>query len=143
VGAREYEVWDYKTGSARRYQDPKAYRQGRVLQHALYAQAAKRVLQGILGAEVRVVRSGYFFASPKGEGERISRTPGDWQNLGEVLSLLFEMLRQGVFPAGYDKPSCGYCDYKAACGGVEAVERTLAKMGDARLEPLRRLKDGV
>lgn len=131
VGEGAYEIWDYKTGSAGAFQEPKAYERGRVLQHALYALAGERVLKRILGADVRVVKSGYFFASPKGDGERISRTPGEWGSLGVVLRLLFEMLKGGVFPAGCEKKLCGFCDYRAVCGGEEAASRTL----DLGLDP--------
>jgi len=70
----------------------------------------------ILKEGTRVVGSGCFFSSPKGDGERIFRTAGDWKNLVGVLDLLFGMLRDGVFPAGCEKQPCGFCDYKTVCG---------------------------
>jgi ATP-dependent helicase/nuclease subunit B len=139
----EYEIWDYKGGRARVHQDPKAYRQGRVLQHVLYALAAEEILKQEVGAGVRVVRSGYFFPSPRGDGERIARGPEDREQADRALGALFALLREGVFPARYDKGSCWSCDYGAVCGGEEAVSRTQARLErDGRLEPLRRLKHG-
>jgi hypothetical protein len=60
------------------------------------------------------------------------------------LEDLFQLLRQGVFPAIDDKNVCGnFCDYEDICGGKEtATARSKRKLStDVKMDPLRRLKD--
>ena len=70
-GPHDYEVWDYKTGSTWGYKEESYINRGRHLQHALYGVAAEIVLKRKLDSKAQVVRSGYFFPSPRGEGQRI------------------------------------------------------------------------
>jgi ATP-dependent helicase/nuclease subunit B len=141
-GAHDYEVWDYKTGSAWGFKEQGYVNRGRHLQHALYALAAEILLRRKLDKKARVVRAGYFFPSPKGEGRRISKNQLEKEELYEVLDELFEFLRSGTFPYSPDKDPCGICGYPKVCGGPSvAVERCKLKIeADARLEPLKRLK---
>lgn len=141
-GDHEYEVWDYKTGSTWGYTDEGYVNRGRHLQHALYSVAAEILLRRILGKKAKVVRAGYFFTSPKGEGRRIEKDQLDREGLYEVLEDLSELLRNGIFPFSYDKEPCGICQYRVICGGPElAVEQCMRKLSvDKKLEPLRRLK---
>jgi CRISPR/Cas system-associated exonuclease Cas4 (RecB family) len=90
----------------------------------------------------RVIRAGYFFPSPKGEGVRIERNQTHREELYEVLKDLFELLGAGVFPTTYDKEPCGICPYGTICGGQElAVARSKKKMTtDKKMEPIERLK---
>jgi len=142
-GEHEYEVWDYKTGSSYAYKEEGYLNQGKHLQHALYAVAAEILLRRKQDKKAKVVRSGYFFPSPKGEGLRIEKAQLNRNELYEVLEDLFELFRTGVFPATYDKAICRFCDYVKICGGAEvAVPRTVAKMGnDDKMTPFGRLKD--
>jgi len=141
-GEHEYEVWDYKTGSSYAYKEEGYLNQGKQLQHALYAVAAEILLRRKQDKKAKVVRSGYFFPSPKGEGLRIEKAQLNRDELYEVLEDLFELFRTGVFPATYDKANCRYCDYVKICGGEKvAVRRTVRKMGnDEKMAPLGRLK---
>jgi len=143
----EYEVWDYKTGSSYGYKEEGYLDRGRQLQHALYAQAAEIILKRDLDKKAKVVRSGYFFPGAKGEGLRIVRVQDKKKKaeLHEVLNDLFEMLRNGLFPYSPDKDPCGFCDFKKICGGAEtAVPRSADKLaGDAKMDPLKRLKEHV
>jgi ATP-dependent helicase/nuclease subunit B len=138
----EYEVWDYKTGGKRGYREEGYLNRGRHLQHALYAAAAEILLRRNQDEKARVVRAGYFFPSPKGEGFRIEKDQTAREEISEVMGDLFELLRSGVFPATYDKDSCGICDYDSICGGSElAVERSKMKLAkDKKMQPLERLK---
>jgi ATP-dependent helicase/nuclease subunit B len=142
-GEHEYEVWDYKTGSADAYKEEGYLNQGKHLQHALYAVAAEILLRKQQDERAKVVRAGYFFPSPRGEGRRIEKDQLRRRELFEVLEHLFELLASGVFPATYDRANCRFCDYARACGGAGvAVDRIVGKMGkDERLAPLGRLKD--
>jgi ATP-dependent helicase/nuclease subunit B len=141
-GEHEYEVWDYKTGSSYAYKEEGYLNQGRHLQHALYAVAAEILLRRKQDKKAKVVRSGYFFPSPKGEGLRIGKAQLNRDELYEILEDLFELLKTGVFPATYDKDNCRFCDYINTCGGEKvAVKRTVRKMGnDEKMAPLGRLK---
>lgn len=141
-GEHQYEVWDYKTGSSYAYKEEGYLNQGKHLQHALYAIAAEIILRSKQDNKAKVVRSGYFFPSPKGEGLRIEKAQLKRDELYEVLEDLFELFRTGVFPATYDKDNCRFCDYMKTCGGAEvAVPRTVGKMGkDEKMAPLGRLK---
>jgi ATP-dependent helicase/nuclease subunit B len=141
-GTNEYEVWDYKTGSAWGYRDEGYLNRGRHLQHALYAVATEIMLRRKSDKKAKVVRAGYFFPSPKGEGLRIERNQSDREELYEVLGDLFELLGAGVFPTSSDKESCGICPYDTICGGQErAVERSKKKITtDKKMGPLERLK---
>ena len=139
----EFEVWDYKTGSTWGYKEQEYVKQGRQLQHALYAAAAEVLLRKDRGKKVRVVRSGYYFPTSKGTGLRITRSPAIREEFSDVLSDLFELLQKGAFPATDDKNSCSYCDYGRICGGPGvAVERSKEKTeADDKLKPFKRLKD--
>jgi len=141
--AHEYEVWDYKTGSPWGHKDEGFTNRGRHLQHALYALAAESVLSRKLDREVKVVRAGYFFPGPKGEGRRIEKSQRKRKELYQVLEDLFELLEKGVLPASYDNEPCGICDYDMICGGPKvAVERSKARLAsDEKLEPLERLRE--
>jgi len=141
-GEHEYEVWDYKTGSSYAYKEEGYLNQGKHLQHALYAVAAEILLRRKQDKKAKVVRSGYFFPSPKGEGLRIGKAQLNRDELYEVLEDLFELFRTGVFPATYEKDNCRFCDYIKTCGGEKvAVKRTVRKMGnDEKMAPLGRLK---
>lgn len=142
-GDHEYEVWDYKTGSAWGYKDEGYMNRGRHLQHALYSVAAEILLWRLLDEKAKVIRAGYFFTSPKGEGRRIEKGQLNREKLYEVLEDLSELLRSGVFPFSYDKEPCGICQYRVICGGPEvAVKHCMRKLSaDKKLEPFKRLKE--
>ena len=140
-GEHEYEVWDYKTGSAYGYKELGYLNKGRHLQHALYALAAEKILRNKQDEKARVVLSGYFFPGPKGEGQKIRKSQQNREELYEVLSDLFDLLRSGVFPTSADKDACGICDYSAICGGEDvAPSRSKQKLETStKMEPLKRL----
>ena len=122
-GSDRYEIWDYKTGSTWGYDSTDLLAGGRNLQWALYALALPR----LLGAgEVR--RSGYFFASDRGSGQRFSAEPPGADRLAGVLGPLFELARAGFFPALHkgDKTGggpCRFCDYRRICAGEARGEQ--------------------
>jgi len=138
----EFEIWDYKTGSSRAYEEQEYVKQGRQLQHALYAAAAEVILKKDGGKKVSVVRSGYYFPTTKGNGLRIVRSPAIREELFKVLTDLFELLQKGIFPTAGDEDPCKICKYERICGGSEvAVERSKVKVeADDKLEPFKRLK---
>ena len=92
----------------------KQLNRGRQIQHALYARAVE-ILLARANKRGRVVRSGYFFPGPKGEGERIA-IKQDNVALQRVLVTLFDLLREGIFPYAPDQDFCGICAYGVVCG---------------------------
>lgn len=142
-GEHEYEVWDYKTGSAYGYKEHGYLNKGRQLQHALYALAAEKILRSKHDKKARVVRSGYFFPGPKGEGQRIEPVKQNREEVYDVLSDLFELLRNGVFPTSADSDQCGFCDYSDICGGKDVAPlRSGEKLKiSSKMESLKRLME--
>jgi len=140
VREHEYEVWDYKTGSSYGFREEGYLDKCRHLQHALYGLAAELILRR-KDKKARVVRSGYFFPSPKGEGLRIVKPQVEREKVYRALGDLFELLRTGVFPASCDKDPCGICDYTVICGGKDiAVPRSKRKLEkDRKMAALERV----
>jgi ATP-dependent helicase/nuclease subunit B len=106
-----YEIWDYKTGSAARFDDNNLLRRARHLQWALYALAVEE----IRGDDVPVRESGYFFTSPREHGLRVSAPPPAREELRDMLEPLLGIVRAGVFPAFPGDGGCRYCDYNSIC----------------------------
>lgn len=133
-----WEVWDYKTGKPffLRADDP--FDGGRKIQHALYARAAKRLLEAA-GQGNRVALSGYLFTGTKGQGQSCSFDPG-YAPPDEVLRDLFGALAEGSFPGTADENVCRYCPWKGFCGSDPGrVERLLKDSGSPELAMWRRL----
>ena len=112
-----FEVWDYKTGGTYGVEEGRGLRGGRQIQPALYA-AAVEALLARCGEKGKVSRSGYFFPSAKGRGRRIAEEL-DSKELGRVLTVLFDLLRDGAFPHAPDPDACNYCDFRTVCGDVK------------------------
>ena len=120
VADHEYHVWDYKTGSTYRHKQHRPLDGGQVLQHALYAEVAESLLRE-RDPQARVTQSGYFFAGPKGHGERIAHTRNELAPLSDVLTDLMDLLAAGALPHATDADSCKFCDYQRVCGGAAAA----------------------
>jgi RecB family exonuclease len=142
-GKSDYEVWDYKTGSSWGYTESGYLKQGKQLQHALYAIAAETLLRKKVDPKAKAACSGYFFPGVKGEGLRIRRGQPVKKEVYDALEDLFQLLQNGIFPASYDEDFCGLCDYSRICGGKDrAVRRTKERIeNDDKLNPLKRLKE--
>jgi ATP-dependent helicase/nuclease subunit B len=139
-----YCIWDYKTGSARGYEEHRYLCKGRQVQHALYAIAAEQILKERLGGAPRVESSGYYFPTRRGEGRRAVRQESDRSPITGLMGHLFDILKNGVFLATDDGEACGYCDYTGVCDRERAVPRAKMLVSDAAnacLEPWRRLKE--
>lgn len=121
-----FQVWDYKTGSSYGVREELGLRDGRQVQHALYAMALEELLARA-GRPGRVSRSGYFFPGRKGQGQRFA-LPLEPEETRKVLNALFDLLKDGAFAHTPKEDDCRFCDYKTVCGGVErATERARAK----------------
>ncbi len=125
-----HEIWDYKTGSTFNYSATDMLQGGRRLQWALYAYALPHLVDG--DGDVRL--SGYFFASDRGSGQRFSDAPPVRHELAQVLRPLFDLARQGFFPALHKADArgggpCRFCDYRRVCAsearGADQVDDLL------------------
>src|SRR5262249_47863002 len=108
-----YEVIDYKTGSLYRPHFRNEFDRGTLLQHAVYAEAARK----ILGPEARVSQSSYYFCTEKGSGQWV-RKPGHL-DAKPVLTAIAEAMAAGAFLRGTDGSGCRFCDFQRACPDAE------------------------
>jgi ATP-dependent helicase/nuclease subunit B len=126
VGEGRYRVVDYKTGRYSQYDKLRCFGGGRTLQHVLYALAAEEILKKTgVDKGPRVVESGYYFPTRRGEGKEVTVKGFDREKLKELLRELLDIVSKGHFIVGLDV-TCGYCDFLPICGDG-AVDRAKAK----------------
>ena len=119
-----YEIWDYKTGSARPYRSHDLLQGGAHLQWALYA----RVLESIAAGyehEAKVRGSGYFFTSERENGHRMSGMPPTLESLGSLLAPLFSLAEGGWFVRATKGDPCVFCDYARICTTERRLDKKL------------------
>jgi ATP-dependent helicase/DNAse subunit B len=143
ITEHECAVIDYKTGSAYNYKNNVYFNKGKNIQHAVYAIAAETLLRKIEKDEKLVVTSsGYLFPTEKETGRLLIYGRNDTQ-LTQLLELLFDIIRTGIFIPSNEKDSCTYCDYTDICG--ESVkERTRLKFentDNSEIVILKKLED--
>ena len=114
-----YQLWDYKTGSASRYDESDLLEGGLRLQWALYAHAFEQMLRDA-GLRGHVASSGYFFPGERGNGVRRSAPPPTRTELEAILSPVVEMVAAGGMLHVQKRRACRYCDYATVCT-LEAV----------------------
>ena len=127
-----WEVWDYKTGSAYKYEESGYVAGGTQVQHVLYALAAESLLRKSIDKKAKVVRAGYLFPTQKGRGKTAIGRPVSKRVEGlKVIERILDGMADGMFVAtGAD---CGYCDFAPICGSY----------GGARWEALNEAGDGA
>jgi RecB family exonuclease len=119
-GGNDYAIWDYKTGSAWAYRPGDPFRQGRVVQPALYVAMVQRRLKELVpGARVR--QFGFFFPSERERGRRVAWNVEQLADGRQVLAGLTGMIREGAFLPTSDADDCKFCDYLPICGDPSAV----------------------
>lgn len=116
----DFELWDYKTGSPRPYDEMNLIGDGLHLQWALYAHALNEVLAR-RGEAGRVSRSGYFFIGDRGHGLRYGDAPPSAGYLAALLEPVIDLTRQGAFlhvhKDAQKNGACRYCDFASICAG--------------------------
>lgn len=131
------EVIDYKTGGRLSRARGLEYDGGRLIQHAVYALVAEKLLNS------QVVHTSYYFPI-KGAARAWLRfkRPGN-RELATVLAYLLQPLEEGTFPQTSDNRTCGYCDYRTACTSRKdnLVRATLQDESNQELEWRRRLDE--
>lgn len=117
-------VWDYKTGSRRRFSEGDPLQGGTTVQWALYAAAAEQLVGG--GDGVRA--SGYFFTSVREMGERLVFPPAAHEReLEAVVGRLAELPRTGTFPMNHKAAVWGYGGFDRICPDPRARGRELSE----------------
>jgi len=108
-------VIDYKTGAVRDYEEGKGtFNGGRRLQHAIYALAAERLLDG------EDVAGEYHFPTRRGENEIKTFTHAELEPVRGLLDRLLDVVAGGGFVPTDESGDCRFCDYKAICRVREA-----------------------
>jgi ATP-dependent helicase/nuclease subunit B len=117
----DYAVWDYKTGSSRKFRPDRKLDGGRRLQYALYSIAFDQIVRRA-GGRGSVAEAGYSFVGPKESGQRVAFS-FDPDELKAVLNALCDRMRGGLFLHGFDRYSCSFCAFESVCGGDSARRR--------------------
>jgi ATP-dependent helicase/nuclease subunit B len=137
-----YQVWDYKTGKPYGYEDNQNLKQGRQIQHALYAYAAETILrQSGKDSKAEVEISGYLFPTDRGEAQRFGRPIAKRHLLYDVLTKGLDMVSGGLFCATEDSGRCTFCDYSVVCRQEETTARAREKKEHPDLKVWRELQD--
>jgi ATP-dependent helicase/nuclease subunit B len=142
-----YVVWDYKSGSAWKYDEADPFRQGRVIQPTLYIAMVAHRLRSETSSKAKVTRFGFFFPGAKERGRRIEWDNAQLADGKKVLGNLISVIRKGLFLPTDNKDDCNYCNYKTICGDTVAVAASSAqKMENDKnkmLKPIRELRNHV
>jgi len=143
---QSFSLWDYKTGSPRKYIQQDPFRQGRVIQHALYVQIAAEALKRKgLASLGKVSHFGYFFPTTGSRGLRVVRRQDQTAAASRVMENLCELVSSGSFIATDDaKEDCTFCEYETICGDVEALSAAsrakIENLANRSLNPIRELR---
>ncbi len=139
-----YVVWDYKTGSSRKYKQGDPFQGGRIIQPALYVSIVEHCLKERVSRNAAVRSFGFFFPGVRARGERLEWAPGDLRAGPTTVQALARIIRLGAFLATDDEKECRYCDYKGVCGDTEAVtsasKKKLENEAEELLQPMRELR---
>ena len=96
------------------------------MQWTLYAYALEEILKQ-RNIDGKVVQSGYFFISDKGNGQRVMDSPLSRAEMGERISPLLQMVANGTFVHAHrERSECRFCDYKEVCGGEVVQSQDLS-----------------
>jgi hypothetical protein len=131
-------VWDYKSGSSRKYEGDDPFNSGRIIQHALYLKLAQ------LGLKLKTCHFGYFFPGEGARGIRIRRYREDLAQADFIISSLCKMISEGCFLPTNVKDDCRYCDYRMICGDADRVASSaklkLSNPANDRLKTFKELR---
>ncbi len=116
-----YIVYDYKTGSSGYRSRKKPYNGGRQLQPAIYAAAAEKLTGKTVSS------SGYYFPTPKGEGEKVMYSAQELKEVKSLVDKLCDLAFYGAFIPTESSKDCTYCPYKTVCSGRTTADRAKQK----------------
>ena len=127
--AGRYAVWDYKTGSSKRYVDKSdPLDEGRLIQPHLYAHA----LREAFGWDV--AKTGFSFPTVKENGYREEYPVASAERLAKVISDLSVLPPSGFFVQAPNAENCTYCDYREACGPYAERKKVIEPAATAARE---------
>ena len=120
-GSEIYAIWDYKSGSDVTFKTEPVFQQGRKLQPILYIGMLKHRVEA-MGEDPDAVESfGYFFPSPKTEGNRIQWGSTKLEPGWRLIEKLTQLMQSGVFVPTNESKDCTFCEYQAVCGNPNVV----------------------
>jgi ATP-dependent helicase/nuclease subunit B len=136
ASSHRFSIWDYKTGSSRRYAARDPFKQGRCLQGVVYcALADGRLREARPGAIVS--RFGYLFLNPRDRGARLWWEAEQLLPGAHVVAQLCALMRGGCFPFTTDPADVRFSDYLSCYGDPEqSAAAAMAKAMNPRNEML-------
>ncbi|HKJ01311.1 MAG TPA: PD-(D/E)XK nuclease family protein, partial [Longimicrobiales bacterium] len=103
-------VIDYKTGVPRDYESARGvFNGGRRVQHALYAEAAERLLGG------QVEAGEYHFPTRRGENQIVPFARVTLAGFPELVGRMLDGVGAGTFVPTDSGDDCGFCDFAPVC----------------------------
>jgi ATP-dependent helicase/nuclease subunit B len=103
-------VIDYKTGVPRDYKaDTGVFHGGRRLQHAIYAEAAERILGG------QVEAGEYHFPTRRGENQIVPFARLTMAGLPDLVGRMLDGVEAGTFVPTDSGDDCRFCDFATVC----------------------------
>ena len=141
----QFGIWDYKSGSAWKFDQASPFQQGRKLQPFLYAGMLRHRLAKEVGPDAKPSFFGYFFPSPRTDGLRLQWTSGELKTGDGILSHICDAISAGAFMATNDVKDCGsFCEYLPICGDpADTCNQSLVQLtacSDAALDSMRSLR---
>ena len=96
--ADTFRIIDYKTGTPRDYSHRQYFRNGKQIQHALYALSLKKILiKAGISNSPKIPQSGYYFPTLQGQGRQYFYGEEKREQVLEVIDLLMDIVSQGNF----------------------------------------------
>ncbi len=133
-------IWDYKSGSAWRFEKEPPFFNGRVIQNFYYIALLEAALAAQGRGDVAVESFGYFFTSAKGRGRRIRYRRDELMEMGQgIIAALCGVAGAGTYAATDDVGDCKYCDYAPICADEPAFAR--AKLDNPENEALNDFRE--
>jgi ATP-dependent helicase/nuclease subunit B len=103
-------IVDYKTGTPRSYEGRTgSFNGGRRLQHAIYAEAAERILLG------QVAAGEYHFPTRRGENRVVQFDRLALAGIHDLLDRMLDGVGAGAFVPTDDANDCRFCDFAPVC----------------------------
>lgn len=110
-----FDIIDYKTGSTYGYKQSEYFKQGRQLQHALYALALEKILEQPVSVEL----AGYLFPALAGEGQYFLKPAvtknASREDVRAIVRILLDLLASGTMLMTAQSADCQYCAYQVIC----------------------------
>ncbi|MBN1258048.1 MAG: PD-(D/E)XK nuclease family protein, partial [Planctomycetes bacterium] len=139
-----FAIWDYKSGSSRKFEINPPFNEGRVVQNALYFAMVQARLREAAKTGAMVDSFGYVFHSVREGGKRLTWNAAELAGGMEVVKNLCDLLAAGCFPASNTQDDLRSYDYPELFSDAQTLARQMqAKLdnpGNPALEPLRKLR---